>query len=146
MLNDYKNKHRSPENGDSAKNERLGIKIEFRGDDIHIPAQERYEIETFIDGSILTVADAPWPGFTPDLLSIVLVVATQAKGNVLVHQKMFESRLFFVDKLIDMGAQTILCDYSGESEPPFRCKVSHPDLRYKSRYLFLISAFVTIRP
>lgn len=89
---------------------RLGIKMEFRGDDIHIPAQERYEIETFIDGSILTVADAPWPGFTPDLLSIVLVVATQAKGTVLIHQKMFESRLFFVDKLIDMGAQIILCD------------------------------------
>lgn len=89
---------------------RLGIKMEFRGDDIFIPAQERYEIETFIDGSILTVADAPWPGFTPDLLSIVLVVATQAKGTVLIHQKMFESRLFFVDKLIDMGAQIILCD------------------------------------
>ena len=89
---------------------RLGIKMEFRGDDIHVPAQEHYEIETFIDGSILTVADAPWPGFTPDLLSIVLVVATQAKGTVLVHQKMFESRLFFVDKLIDMGAQIILCD------------------------------------
>src|SRR4030095_6076940 len=89
---------------------RLGIKMEFRGDDIHIPSQERYEIETFIDGSILTVADAPWPGFTPDLLSIVLVVATQAKGSVLIHQKMFESRLFFVDKLIDMGAQIILCD------------------------------------
>src|SRR5688572_15400366 len=89
---------------------RLGIKMEFRGDDIHIPSQERYEIETFIDGSILTIADAPWPGFTPDLLSIVLVVATQAKGSVLIHQKMFESRLFFVDKLIDMGAQIILCD------------------------------------
>ncbi len=89
---------------------RLGIKLEFRGDDIHIPSQEHYEIETFIDGSILTIADAPWPGFTPDLLSIVLVVATQAKGTVLVHQKMFESRLFFVDKLIDMGAQIILCD------------------------------------
>jgi len=89
---------------------RLGIKMEFRGDDIYVPAQEHYEIETFIDGSILTVADAPWPGFTPDLLSIVLVVATQAKGTVLVHQKMFESRLFFVDKLIDMGAQIILCD------------------------------------
>ena len=89
---------------------RLGIKMEFRGDDIYIPSQERYEIETFIDGSILTVADSPWPGFTPDLLSIVLVVATQAKGNVLIHQKMFESRLFFVDKLIDMGAQIILCD------------------------------------
>ncbi len=89
---------------------RLGIKMEFRGDDIYIPAQERYEIESFIDGSIMTVADAPWPGFTPDLLSIVSVVATQAKGTVLIHQKMFESRLFFVDKLIDMGAQIILCD------------------------------------
>ncbi|WP_207536058.1 UDP-N-acetylglucosamine 1-carboxyvinyltransferase [Desertivirga arenae] len=89
---------------------RLGINLERRGDDIFIPAQESYEIDTFIDGSILTIADAPWPGFTPDLLSIVLVVATQAKGNVLIHQKMFESRLFFVDKLIDMGAQIILCD------------------------------------
>lgn len=89
---------------------RLGIKMEFRGDDIYIPSQEHYEIETFIDGSILTVSDAPWPGFTPDLISIVLVIATQAKGTVLVHQKMFESRLFFVDKLIDMGAQIILCD------------------------------------
>ncbi|MBL7841685.1 MAG: UDP-N-acetylglucosamine 1-carboxyvinyltransferase [Cyclobacteriaceae bacterium] len=89
---------------------RLGIKMEFHGDDIHIPAQEKYEIESFIDGSILTIADAPWPGFTPDLISIVLVVATQAKGSVLIHQKMFESRLFFVDKLIDMGAQIILCD------------------------------------
>jgi UDP-N-acetylglucosamine 1-carboxyvinyltransferase len=89
---------------------RLGIKMEFRGDDIYIPSQEHYEIESFIDGSILTVADAPWPGFTPDLISIVLVVATQAKGSVLIHQKMFESRLFFVDKLIDMGAQIILCD------------------------------------
>jgi UDP-N-acetylglucosamine 1-carboxyvinyltransferase len=89
---------------------RLGIKLEIRGDDIYIPAQDHYEIDTFIDGSILTVADAPWPGFTPDLLSIVLVVATQAKGNVMIHQKMFESRLFFVDKLIDMGAQIILCD------------------------------------
>ncbi|HWV75472.1 MAG TPA: UDP-N-acetylglucosamine 1-carboxyvinyltransferase [Pseudosphingobacterium sp.] len=89
---------------------RLGIKLERRGDDIYIPAQDSYEIETFIDGSILTISDAPWPGFTPDLLSIVLVVATQAKGNVLIHQKMFESRLFFVDKLIDMGAQIILCD------------------------------------
>ncbi|MEM6297128.1 MAG: UDP-N-acetylglucosamine 1-carboxyvinyltransferase [Bacteroidota bacterium] len=90
--------------------ERLGIQMEFRQDDIYIPAQESYAIEKFIDGSILTVADAPWPGFTPDLLSIVLVVATQAKGTVLIHQKMFESRLFFVDKLIDMGAQIILCD------------------------------------
>ncbi|MBD1421716.1 UDP-N-acetylglucosamine 1-carboxyvinyltransferase [Sphingobacterium chuzhouense] len=89
---------------------KLGILFELRGDDIFIPAQDSYEIETFIDGSILTVADAPWPGFTPDLLSIVLVTAIQAKGNVLIHQKMFESRLFFVDKLIDMGAQIILCD------------------------------------
>lgn len=89
---------------------RLGIKMELRGDDIFIPAQTEYEIDTFIDGSILTVSDAPWPGFTPDLLSIILVTAIQAKGNVLIHQKMFESRLFFVDKLIDMGAQIILCD------------------------------------
>ncbi|MDC1403573.1 UDP-N-acetylglucosamine 1-carboxyvinyltransferase [Crocinitomicaceae bacterium] len=89
---------------------KLGIKLERRGDDIYVPAQEEYEIETFIDGSILTISDAPWPGFTPDLLSIILVVATQAKGSLLVHQKMFESRLFFVDKLIDMGAQIILCD------------------------------------
>ncbi len=89
---------------------RLGIKFELRGDDIFIPAQDSYEIDTFIDGSILTISDAPWPGFTPDLLSIVLVTAIQAKGNVLIHQKMFESRLFFVDKLIDMGAQIILCD------------------------------------
>jgi UDP-N-acetylglucosamine 1-carboxyvinyltransferase len=90
--------------------ERLGIKMELRNDDIYIPAQAHYEIDTFIDGSILTVADQIWPGFTPDLLSIVLVTATQAKGTVLIHQKMFESRLFFVDKLIDMGAQIILCD------------------------------------
>jgi UDP-N-acetylglucosamine 1-carboxyvinyltransferase len=89
---------------------RLGIQLERRGDDIYIPAQKHYEIETFIDGSIMTIADAPWPGFTPDLLSIVLVVAIQAKGAVLIHQKMFESRLFFVDKLLDMGAQIILCD------------------------------------
>jgi UDP-N-acetylglucosamine 1-carboxyvinyltransferase len=89
---------------------RLGIKMELRGDDIYVPAQKHYEIETFIDGSIMTIADAPWPGFTPDLLSICLVVATQAKGSVLIHQKMFESRLFFVDKLLDMGAQIILCD------------------------------------
>lgn len=88
----------------------LGIKMEFRGDDIYIPAQDHYEVETFFDGSILTIADAPWPGFTPDLISIILVVAIQAKGTVLIHQKMFESRLFFVDKLIDMGAQIILCD------------------------------------
>src|SRR5688572_4002658 len=88
----------------------LGIKMEFRDDDIYIPAQENYTIETYIDGSILTIADQIWPGFTPDLLSIALVVATQAKGTVLIYQKMFESRLFFVDKLIDMGAQIILCD------------------------------------
>ena len=89
---------------------KLGIKLERRGDDIFVPSQDSYEIENFIDGSILTISDAPWPGFTPDLLSIVLVVATQAKGSVLIHQKMFESRLFFTDKLIDMGAQIILCD------------------------------------
>lgn len=89
---------------------RLGITIIRQGDDIYIPAQEHYQIESFIDGSILTVSDAPWPGLTPDLLSVILVVATQARGSVLIHQKMFESRLFFVDKLIDMGAQIILCD------------------------------------
>lgn len=89
---------------------RLGVKLEQRGDDIYVPAQESYEIESFIDGSIMTLADAPWPGLTPDLLSVMLVVATQCKGSVLIHQKMFESRLFFVDKLIDMGAQIILCD------------------------------------
>ena len=89
---------------------KLGIKMERRGDDIYIPSQDSYEIQSFIDGSILTISDAPWPGFTPDLLSIILVVASQAKGSVLIHQKMFESRLFFVDKLIDMGAQIILCD------------------------------------
>jgi UDP-N-acetylglucosamine 1-carboxyvinyltransferase len=89
---------------------KLGIKLERIGDDIFVPAQESYEVETFMDGSIMTISDAPWPGFTPDLISIALVVATQAKGSVLIHQKMFESRLFFVDKLIDMGAQIILCD------------------------------------
>ncbi|WP_162426989.1 UDP-N-acetylglucosamine 1-carboxyvinyltransferase [Pontibacter pudoricolor] len=89
---------------------RLGIKMEFRGDDIHIPAQDHYEIDTYIDGSILNISDHTWPGLTPDLLSVALVVATQAKGTALIHQKMFESRLFFVDKLIDMGAQIILCD------------------------------------
>jgi UDP-N-acetylglucosamine 1-carboxyvinyltransferase len=115
---------------------RLGIKMEFRGDDIYIPSQDLYEIETFIDGSILTIADAPWPGFTPDLLSIVLVVATQAKGTVLIHQKMFESRLFFVDKLIDMGAQIILCDphratvIGLERKQSLRgIKMSSPDIR-----------------
>ncbi|MVM35846.1 UDP-N-acetylglucosamine 1-carboxyvinyltransferase [Spirosoma sp. HMF4905] len=89
---------------------RLGIQMEFRGDDIFVPAQEHYQIESFLDGGMMTVADAPWPGFTPDLLSIVLVTAVQAQGTLLIHQKMFESRLFFVDKLIDMGAQIILCD------------------------------------
>ncbi len=115
---------------------RLGIKMEFRGDDIHIPSQDRYEIETFIDGSILTIADAPWPGFTPDLLSIVLVVATQAKGTVLIHQKMFESRLFFVDKIIDMGGQIILCDPHratviglDRKQPLKGIKMSSPDIR-----------------
>lgn len=115
---------------------RLGIKMEFRADDIYIPSQNIYEIDTFIDGSILTIADAPWPGFTPDLLSIVLVVATQAKGTVLIHQKMFESRLFFVDKLIDMGAQIILCDphratvIGLERKQQLRgIKMSSPDIR-----------------
>ena len=111
---------------------KLGIKMEFRGDDIHIPAQDHYEVETFMDGSILTVADAPWPGFTPDLISIVLVVATQAKGTVLIHQKMFESRLFFVDKLIDMGAQIILCD-------PHRANVIGLDQHHKLRGLRMSS-------
>lgn len=106
--------------------EKLGIRIERRGEDLHIPAQDRYEISTFIDGSILTIYDAPWPGFTPDLMSIVLVVATQACGSVLIHQKMFESRLFFVDKLIDMGAQIILCD-------PHRATVIGLDRRYTLR-------------
>jgi UDP-N-acetylglucosamine 1-carboxyvinyltransferase len=90
--------------------QKLGVQLEIIGDDIYIPAQELYEIQTFIDGSIMTIYDSPWPGFTPDLMSIILVMATQAKGSVLIHQKMFESRLFFVDKLIDMGAQIILCD------------------------------------
>ena len=89
---------------------RLGIALERRGDDIFVPAQEHYEIETALDGSIMTIADAPWPGLTPDLLSVMLVVATQCRGSVLIHQKMFESRLFFVDRLIDMGAQIMLCD------------------------------------
>ncbi|MCR9016474.1 UDP-N-acetylglucosamine 1-carboxyvinyltransferase [Aquiflexum gelatinilyticum] len=111
---------------------RMGIKMEFRGDDIFIPAQKHYEIETFIDGSILTVADAIWPGFTPDLLSIILVTATQAKGTVLVHQKMFESRLFFVDKLIDMGAQIILCD-------PHRATVIGLDRKYPLRGIRMTS-------
>jgi len=88
----------------------LGIQTDLKGDDLHIPAQESYEVTKYRDGAILTISDAPWPGFTPDLISIALVTATQAKGSVLLHQKMFESRLFFVDKLIDMGAQIILCD------------------------------------
>lgn len=92
------------------KFQQLGIKMNFNGDDIHIPSQESYEIQTFLDGSVMTIYDHPWPGFTPDLLSIVLVTAIQAKGSVLIHQKMFESRLFFVDKLIDMGARIVLCD------------------------------------
>lgn len=112
--------------------QRMGIKLEFRGDDIYIPAQDHYEIETFIDGSILTVADQIWPGFTPDLLSIILVTATQAKGTVLVHQKMFESRLFFVDKLIDMGAQIILCD-------PHRATVIGLDRKYPLRGIRMTS-------
>jgi len=111
---------------------RLGIELEFKGDDIFIPQQDSYQIDTFIDGSILTIADAPWPGFTPDLLSIVLVVATQAKGSVLIHQKMFESRLFFVDKLIDMGAQIILCD-------PHRATVIGLDRRYPLRGIKMTS-------
>jgi UDP-N-acetylglucosamine 1-carboxyvinyltransferase len=89
---------------------RLGIKLEQRGDDIYVPAQDSYVIETSLDGSIMNIADAPWPGLTPDLLSVMLVVATQCRGSVLIHQKMFESRLFFVDSLIDMGAQILLCD------------------------------------
>ena len=115
---------------------RLGIRFEQRGDDIYIPQQEHYAIESFIDGSIMTIADAPWPGLTPDLLSIFLVVATQAKGAVLIHQKMFESRLFFVDKLIDMGAQIILCDphratvIGHDRRIPLRAtRMSSPDIR-----------------
>lgn len=112
--------------------EKLGIQMEYRGDDIYVPAQERYEIQRFIDGSILTIADGPWPLFTPDLLSIVLVTATQAGGSVLVHQKMFESRLFFVDKLIDMGAQIILCD-------PHRATVIGINRQYKLRGITMSS-------
>ena len=118
------------------KFQQLGIQMELRGDDIFIPEQESYEISTFLDGGILTISDHPWPGFTPDLLSIVLVVATQARGSVLVHQKMFESRLFFVDKLIDMGAQIILCDPHratviglGRSHPLKGITMSSPDIR-----------------
>ena len=115
---------------------RLGVRVEQKGDDIFVPAQEHYTIETFIDGSIMTIADAPWPGFTPDLISIVLVVATQAEGSVLIHQKMFESRLFFVDKLIDMGARIILCDPHratviglNNSQPLRGIRMSSPDIR-----------------
>jgi UDP-N-acetylglucosamine 1-carboxyvinyltransferase len=111
---------------------KMGIKIEFRGDDIYIPAQEHYEISNFIDGSILTIYDAPWPNFTPDLLSVILVTATQARGTVLVHQKMFESRLFFTDKLIDMGAQIILCD-------PHRATVIGLDRKYPLRGISMSS-------
>lgn len=111
---------------------KLGIRFELKGDDIYIPSQKHYVIESFIDGSMLTIADAPWPGFTPDLLSIILVVATQARGNVLIHQKMFESRLFFVDKLIDMGAQIILCD-------PHRASVNGIDKKYKLRGISMTS-------
>lgn len=115
---------------------RLGIKMEERDDDLYIPAQEHYEIDNFIDGSIMNISDAPWPGLTPDLLSVFLVVATQAKGSLLIHQKMFESRLFFVDKLIDMGAQIILCDphratvIGHDKKLPLRgCSMSSPDIR-----------------
>ena len=115
---------------------RLGIKMELIGDDIHVPAQEHFEVERFMDGSILTISDAPWPGFSPDLISIALVVSTQAKGSVLIHQKMFESRLFFVDKLIDMGAQIILCDphratvIGSDRETPLRgISMVSPDIR-----------------
>lgn len=118
------------------KFQQLGIQMNFVGDDIHIPEQDCYEIQTFLDGSVLTVYDHPWPGFTPDLLSIVLVIATQAKGSVLIHQKMFESRLFFVDKLIDMGARIVLCDphravvIGLEREQPLRgITMSSPDIR-----------------
>lgn len=112
--------------------QRLGIQMELQGDDLYIPAQEHYEVQSFIDGSIMQIADAPWPGFTPDLLSIILVVATQAKGSVLVHQKMFESRLFFTDKLIDMGAQIILCD-------PHRAAVIGMDRAYPLRGIQMTS-------
>jgi UDP-N-acetylglucosamine 1-carboxyvinyltransferase len=111
---------------------RLGIRIEHKDDDIFVPQQDNYEIEHFMDGSIMTISDAPWPGFTPDLISIALVVATQARGSALIHQKMFESRLFFVDKLIDMGAQIILCD-------PHRATVIGLDHQYPLRGIEMIS-------
>lgn len=112
--------------------EKMGVQLEIKGDDIYIPAQDEYEIQTFIDGSIMTIYDAPWPGFTPDLMSIILVMATQAKGSLLVHQKMFESRLFFVDKLIDMGAQIILCD-------PHRATVIGLNRRFQLRGIEMTS-------
>lgn len=112
--------------------ERMGLKFEFQGDDIFIPEQDEYEIQSFMDGSIMTVYDSPWPGFTPDLMSVILVMAIQAKGNVLIHQKMFESRLFFVDKLIDMGAQIILCD-------PHRAAVNGLNRKYKLRGIEMTS-------
>jgi UDP-N-acetylglucosamine 1-carboxyvinyltransferase len=111
---------------------KLGIKLNIKGDDIHIPSQEHYEIESYIDGSIMTFADAIWPGLTPDLLSVILTIATQARGNTLIHQKMFESRLFFVDKLIDMGAQIILCD-------PHRAAITGIDKKYKLRGIKMTS-------
>jgi UDP-N-acetylglucosamine 1-carboxyvinyltransferase len=114
----------------------LGIKMNFSGDDIHIPEQDLYEIETFLDSSMLTISDHPWPGLTPDLLSIILVIATQARGSLLVHQKMFESRLFFVDKIIEMGARIVLCDphravvVGLERKFPLRgISMSSPDIR-----------------
>ena len=112
--------------------QKMGIQMEIQGDDIYIPQQDNYEIQTFIDGSIMTIYDAPWPGFTPDLMSIILVMATQAKGSVLIHQKMFESRLFFVDKLIDMGAQIILCD-------PHRATVIGLDRKFQLRGIEMTS-------
>ena len=111
---------------------RLGIKIIQEGDNLYIPQHDHYEIDTFMDGSIMTFADAPWPGLTPDLMSVILVVATQAKGSVLIHQKMFESRLFFVDKLIDMGAQIILCD-------PHRAVVIGQDKQHLLRATTMVS-------
>jgi len=110
----------------------LGIKMNFSGDDIHIPEQEVYEVDTFLDSSMLTIADHPWPGLTPDLLSIILVVATQAKGSVLIHQKMFESRLFFLDKVIEMGARIVLCD-------PHRAVVVGLERKYQLRGITMSS-------
>ena len=112
--------------------ERMGVSLLINGDDILVPAQEEYEIQQFMDGSVMTIYDAPWPGFTPDLMSVILVMAIQAKGNVLIHQKMFESRLFFVDKLIDMGAQIILCD-------PHRAAVNGLNRKYPLRGIEMTS-------